>query len=1679
MIKRLLVLCFLISLFTTLKAQPYGNEWINYSQKYYKIKVAQNGIYRIDSLTLFNAGIPVNTINPKNFQLFNNGVEQYIFVNGENDNVFNANDYIEFYAKKNDGSNELKFYSNTAFVPNPYYSLINDTAVYFLTWNNSITNRRLIVENDTAFSSYTPAGYFFKEEINDFHSAYYAGETDAVGGTDARYTKSEGWFDANVITLGNNYTYSNLVNTSNKYIGGPNAFFKTVVVGASKDISLTGQIPPVPDHHLKIEYRNPLSSFVTLKDTFFVGYESNRFVDSLPVGNLGNTFTDFRYSSIVETNFNSNRTVVSYIYLKYPHTFDLEGKSSFRLFVNDDIQGKSYLNITNFNGAGAALFYDFTNNKRIDVVLSGSNYRVLVPNGSGEKECFISAANNVIQINSLQPVNGPAAMFTDYSLLNTDSAFVIVTHSSLMNEANLYKQYRSTNMYGGYHNVIVANIDDLYDQFAFGIVKSPFSIRNFSEFLIDTYSSPPQNLFLVGKALHLRLTRNSPAEYAQSLVPSFGNPSSDVLLTSGLNGMGIRPAIATGRLSAKTPTDVITYLTKIQDYENRSSNPLDEWMKHGLNFGGGGSPGEQAQLKSYLTTYKTIYQDTLIGGKMVREFYKTSSAPIDITVSDTLQTLIENGVSIMNFFGHSSGNSFDQSIDQITQYQPIIGHYPFMLSNGCYSGDIFETDTKISEEFIFYPNRGVIGYLGAIGLGVPYALHKYSHELYKQMGYENYGKSIGSSVRGAINNLQSVAMGDTIVRSTCYEMTLHCDPSLVINAPAKPDYKITNSNVIIDLNADVNNFQVKIIRTNLGKAVRDSIFDKIIRFFPNGDSVSYLKKSRAPKYKDTIVFDVPFDYERSVGLNRIKVYLDYYNNVDEMNENNNATYPDITFQITGNSIIPVYPYKFAIIPTDTITLKASTAEVFAPAKNYIFQLDTTDMFNSPFLKQTIINAPGGVVSWNITSALGFTFTDSTVYYWRVSPDSTSPTSGFLWKESSFQYIQNKRGWAQAHFFQYKEDTYQYVKFNRSTRDFSFANDLTDVYCKTGVYPHIQWYDVIYKVNGFLKSAWTCLYPRSGFTFAVFDPVTGQPQTSYHVGGWLGQYGDYHCVSNPYEAFEFFDDTPQSRDTMADFLNGLPPGTHVLGYSETYMQFSHYEPYVNAAFQGIGAVNMLSLPDSVPYIIWGHKGAIPGSATEVVGTSETDILDLTTSFATNWNEGFIASPIIGPASSWGSLHWRQHTADGSFSADSIVIRLIGIAPNGNETVLANFNTDSTDILNLAAYVNAAAFPNIRLVAFMKDDSLHTPPQMERWQVIYAPVPEAAINPPLGYSINATTLQEGDNLKINLPIQNIGEISFNDSLLVTYWIEDASKINHPLPDKLKKFPFVPNEVIVDTITFNTEHYPGSNALWVEVNPINKTHSQLEQYHFNNIVRIPFNVSLDKINPLLDVTFDGVHILNNDIVSAKPAILIKLKDENRFLALNDTASFKVFLKYPGSSTAQRIWFSNALEFTEAVLPNNSCKILYKPHLYQDGIYQLIVQAKDKSENQSGAIDYKINFEVVNKSTITEVMNYPNPFSTSTKFVFTLTGEEIPSTFKIQIMTITGKVVKEIYQDELGPIHIGRNITQYAWDGRDEFGDKLANGVYLYRVITKINGEDIEKKQTEADQYFKKGWGKMYLMR
>jgi hypothetical protein len=343
-----------------------------------------------------------------------------------------------------------------------------------------------------------------------------------------------------------------------------------------------------------------------------------------------------------------------------------------------------------------------------------------------------------------------------------------------------------------------------------------------------------------------------------------------------------------------------------------------------------------------------------------------------------------------------------------------------------------------------------------------------------------------------------------------------------------------------------------------------------------------------------------------------------------------------------------------------------------------------------------------------------------------------------------------------------------------------------------------------------------------------------------------------------------------------------------------------------------------------------------------------------------------------------------------------------------------------------------------------------------------------------------------------IENLTDIPM-DSMLVRYRIIGAGGISRPLADKRYR-PLPGNDTLHADIVFDPANFPGQNYFYVEANP---DRDQPEEYHPNNLGYLPFNIAVDEYNPLLDVTFDGVHILNGDIVSAKPFVKIRLKDENKYLALNDSALLRVSLRIPNQGTPVDVPFDGTVcRFIPATSDGaNEAYVEYRPELLEDGVYQLSVTGADRSGNGAGAnggtgsrASYKIEFEVDNTPSITRVLNYPNPFSTATAFVFTMTGSQIPSQLKIQILSVTGKVVREITKDELGPLRIGRNITDYKWDGRDQFGQLLGNGVYLYRVVSSINGQDLElrgdskiskERGAGVDKYFKNGYGKMYIMR
>lgn len=1648
---------------TALVAQTFGNEWINYSQRYYEIKVIENGVYRISFANLISAGIPVNTINPKNIQVYGRGAQIPIYIEGEGDDIFNTADFIEFYAQKNDGWLDESLYQGVVNQPNPYYSLINDTATYFLTISNSTGNLRYTAETANNFGSFTPTPSIRVEKVVSFNTNYYDGATIQGQATSPEYVSTEGWM-SRVISNSGSQTFITQIN-SEKALPNGSATIETVVTGQS-------DFGPIAngDHHLQFSFGTQLV------DTIFEGYQLVKLQRNLSTNELGQLNSNLTYRQIDDLGAGSDRMAMGYAKLTYDHLPDAEGKSTFNFRIRDNnSSNKSYFKFINFSGSTENHILDLKNNKRIRVYQVGNEYNALIPNGGNDKECVLYASTGVKSVGSLRPV-GENGFFRNYITTIPDSAYIMISHPFLDVEVRNYSNYRTSTGHFPY----VIDINQLYKQYGYGVSQHPLAIRNYLNDVLQNSGTTPSYLFLIGKSIRAKLVRDRNYLYPINLVPSIGNPATDNLFTAGLNGTGLEVAIPTGRISVNNNNELKAYLDKIKAYESAQAA---SWMKEGLHFVGGKSLLEAQGFENFMTQYANTFINGSTGGN-VRTFKKTTAAPIQTTLADSISTLINRGVSLMTFFGHASNTGgFDINIDEPENLNNQ-GRYPVILGNACFTGDVHqEGSISTSEDYVIIPNKGAIGFIATVDLSYPIPLNIFSSEFYRQISDKNYGKSLAYCMQQAAKLTQTNALPE--LKGVLLEMSLQGDPAMSLNSFDKPDYVITPSSVSFsprEVTSEVDSFTVIINVENIAKAIDDSLTVEVVRRFPNNRDTAYIFKMAPVLFKSQYRLKLPIDVVNGIGENNFTITIDRLNEISELNENNNRTFKQLI--IRSGDLIPVYPYDFAIVPNQGVTLKASTAFAFERERNYVLELDTNSSFSSSFKQTTNVTSIGGVLEWS--PAVLNNMPDSTVYFWRVSKEADA-NGRFFWKQFSFQYIANKVGWGQDHFDQFANNNYQFIEPNTGTNQFDFVDNIKQLSVvnlgnprSTTILDQIK-----YSIDNSTIERNGCSTSPS-FMVAILDSLSFEPwRTPFNGLNPNRNYGQANingsCRSRVEEYFIYRANSPTQMQAMRTLLlDTVPDGNYILVYSWYNIKYSDLNfsnPAIMQTFSQLGSTRVPAIGDSIPFIFLVQKGNL-GSVREIAGDSINTEIELKVNLLASSTFGSIDSRIVGPAMAWDSLVWRTKSLEIN-SQDSSALSIFKFRNAEAQGVNAVSNvSNQLARFSLSSLLDADEDPLLTLKMAANDELLQTPPQLDLWHVYYDPVPEGALNQKKGFEVQNDTILEGDRFIASVAFENISEYDM-DSILVNYALVTSGNRIVNLPSRrLKALPA--DSSLIIPINIPTLGYSGTNTLLIDVNP---NSDQPEQYRFNNLGQISFHVNKDNINPVMDVTFDGRRIINGELIGPEPEIVIELSDENKYLLLNDTGSFAVYLKMPDEEE-KRIHFGlqadgAQMEFFEGTLPKNSAKIVYRPKLYKDGMYQLRAQANDKSGNLSGSSDYLVTFEIETKASISRLMNYPNPFTTSTRFVFTLTGARLPDFLQIQIMTITGKVVKEIDLAELGLIRIGNNITDYAWDGTDDFGDRLANGVYLYRVRTNLDGDAVEHRDSGADQFFKQGYGKMYLMR
>jgi hypothetical protein len=1718
--KRYLIYFVILLVSVQLRAQSYGNEWINYSQKFYAFNIIQSGMHKIDYATLVSSGIDVMQFSSANMQVFGREKEIPLMVEDGGDGFMNSGDYFIFYAERNDSWLDYSLYEDSSWVGNPKYSLYNDTIQYFFTWNNQTNNKRFIVENDVAVNSYAPADFVLFERFGSYNEKYNEGEKTSDASS-SYFMQGEGWGKTPVNGAGG-YTWDfSSVQLDNIYQGSnaPQIQYNSIVVGNSNAYFANN----LGNHHTR---QTVGSSNFILIDSIFQGYKSIKATSFFPVSLLpSNGQTNFKVSIIGDLSVATDFQSINYWSFKYPRTPSFVGNSFFSFeILNAQNQAKVRLNLSATGLNNPILFSLGSTPRKIPLISSGGQFQCIIPNDlqNDSQKLILQDLSTVNTISILKPVN-ETGTFTDFeSIPNLENALLFIYPSKLKNKTFEYAAYRGSQA-GGNYNVVLANVEELFQQYGGGINKHINGIRRFANNIYNLATQKPIGLYLIGKGIReanvTSITnigpgsRTNASAYQNNLVPSFGYPSCDVCITSNFEGQDkYMPSIPTGRISAQTESELQTYLSKVIEYEaqqNQNSvytTETKDWQKHILHFSGGSTAPEQNSFQMFLNSMGSYAEGSNFAGE-VTLVAKENADPITPTELQAVKDRISDGVSVMNFFGHfsSSESGFDINLDE-PQYWNNQGKYPILIANSCYNGNIFHNANSNSQSFVLTPNAGVIAYLGTIDYGFTSALSSYGQNFYKQFSKYNYGGTIAGHIKNVID---SVLNGNTnlITETTFCQMTLHGDPMLKVNYHNKPEIELTDSRISFgpsNISYATDSLEIYITLRNLGKSIIDTFNINITRDFPGLDNDStYYISIAGLDYEKSTTMKIPFYPSVGIGLNKFRVEVDLPSNIDEQYDETTNNQIVKSFFINVDGIEPILPQNFAVVPNDSITLYASTINPIASFNNYRFEIDTVSNFSSAFARYAVVSGSGGLKSvnpsqWKLTSnnqSSNLVLEDSVVYYWRVALIENNP----IWKNRSFQYIVGKRGWGQADFDQFTANQFLGINLNQTNELRQFEPIESEISClvkSTTQEPQI--YENAWYLNGFQQERGICtITPK--LHVAIIDRATLVPwetrylATNSNLNNNFGNANDNGgCNQRPMRFFTFNQNSATQMDSFQNLVeNIVPNGDYMLIYSPMTTRYDWWQNLnsgIVETFQAMGADSMSYSRPNRPFIFLTRKGD-PSFAVQIYSQNYEDIY-LDTLITGIQGLGIESSPLIGPSASWQSLFWRHNSIDLA-AGDTTKLQIQTFNQYGSyQYTIDTMLVSGDSILNLQNVINAEAYPFIKLKANYADNQFQTPSQLDYWHVLYQELPESAIDASNGYVFlpENDTLQEGQIAKFSVDVKNISELPM-DSLLVSYYILDQNQqkhvINYPRQDSL-----LINGVLKDTITFSTDGLVGTNWFYMEVNPykdLNQTIlDQPELAHFNNLLQFPFTVIDEEVNPILDVTFNGKHIMNKDIIAPTSEIIISLKDENPYLIMDsdaDTSLFGIYLTDP-DGIQKRIPFvdgngNTILHWTPATNQNKRFKINFPAYFEKSGEYNLLVQGTDKSGNLSGDLEYKINFEVIHESMITQMMNYPNPFSTSTRFVFTLTGDEIPDDLQIQIMTISGKVVREINEDELGPIQIGRNITEFVWDGKDAFGDPLANGVYLYRVKAKINGQDIKRLESGADDYFHKGLGKMYLIR
>lgn len=1564
-------------------AQPYGNEWIDYKKTYYKFPVREQRFYRIPQTTLAASGLGNTPV--EHFQLWRDGVEVPVFTSVVS-GILPTTGYIEFFGKPNSGIHETPLFE-PGWHYHPERSLFSDTAYYFLTVNSASGNKRITVATNTVQATTLPIDSFYMATLNPLAAAnsHYSGNAILVEGTPFR---SANWDIGEGLVSGRfDFTRTLQFNLTSlrAFMNGPAMRIHYTPFGVrnyNRDVILRMN---------DVEFDRVNLPGITGKD---------RVLENIPIkGNVVADAINFKLNSSFFDSTDFEQNVLGRFLLTYPRRFFHNAHTPIEISLPANTNGNHIRMQGLPNGTILPVLYDLTHLKIYTGVIKTDSSLFAIEPSPTPRDIVIGTqvANQLRTITTLIPVN-----FRDFTLSVNQADYLIISNRILRqggpDPIEAYRTYRSSAM-GGSYLAGIYDVDEIADQFCFGVRKNPLGIRRFLFFAADKFSVKPKMAFLIGKgsnyATVFRAAANINREILNS-VPTWGTPSSDNLFTARNLKIPV-PEIPIGRLSAIYPQEVFDYLDKVKEFESlQKSRPFlaseNEWRKRILHLIGGDDVFTANLLGLRMNQNGNLLKNPNLGAQ-VNQFTRIDSVDFAKNALE-VENQLNTGVGLLTYFGHSSTSSIDFNMGSPNLFNNPTGKYPVFMANGCRAGNIFDFNTSrliaqevtISENFVLAPKKGSIAFISSSDLGLINYQNLFTREWYQAYNTTQFGKTIGEIQKEAAYRtwLRTSFVNDRLNNFNVEQTILHGDPGIIPFPATLPDFAVESTFINLkpeQVITELDSVEIKLQVFNIGAAKAGQVTVQLERELPNGTVQSLLNKTLTNLYnRDSLTLKLGLKGLFEEGNGNLIARIDPGNHWIEYDKDNNVAV--LPFKLERQHILPIFPLNYSIVNSPQIVLKASTTNPVDWDGLYTFQLDTTALFNSPVLITKDTLAKGGLVQWLPLLA----YQPSTVYYWRVVikgafvPQPTQIFS-FLYKPGGEQ------GFSQSHYYQHKNSTGNQIKLSEN-RKWSFDKKATNLYVSHGIYLNSGFEDVHFAItfNGQRLIYSACL--GRSIIFNLFDPITFEPIRN--TG--MGDYGSAPvCGPGKEFNFEFRYFPHTNRKTMMDFIDAIPKGTYVAArlvvdppVDSTFVSFwkrdttfygsgnSLYHKLFNQGFYNLDSLNR----HRTFFFMFQKDDSSQFKPISQFSRGNRDRVHASVFPTHNDKSGVVSSPWIGPATDWKKATWKTTFAKEADSANTVGRFILwGKKDNGQIVKLETWDswTDEKDVSHIAAN----EYPMLRLQMEATGTLFgFEPPQLSFWQVTYTPVTDGAWNPSLHFMLNKDTLRPSkDTLSLQMAFQNIGSQLLGATQAKVYLVDHSGNTNVILQQPFKAL--MANDTAILNLTYEAEIPEGDYYLEAEVNGVG---NPKEQTLMNNRFRLPL-VVYGGVLPLWKLSFKAEKTGSSTSLT--------------WQATRDSRIAYYQVEHSGRENSFKT-LASGLKPWQQTDDVQKFSFLHSNPSFGENFYRLKIVYKDGSSKFSEI--RKVIFDNGNM-----VRMAPNPFQS----YFWVYPEDNLSAWQIQVVDATGKIV------------------------------------------------------------------------